>query len=39
MLNTDLIELFRERVTNINRGLEVAFGVKINMYLIHSTHQ
>lgn len=30
-LNTDLIELFRERVTNINRGLEVAFGVKINM--------
>ena len=31
MLNTDLIELFRERVTNINRGLEVAFGVKINM--------
>ena len=31
MLNTDLIELFRERVTNINRGLEVAFGVKIDM--------
>lgn len=31
MLNTDLIELFRERVYSINKGLEVAFGVKINM--------
>ena len=31
MLNTDLIELFRERVYSINKGLEIAFGVKINM--------
>lgn len=30
-LNTDLIEFFRERVTSINKGLELAFGVKINM--------
>ncbi|WP_300330542.1 M20 family metallopeptidase [Fusobacterium sp.] len=29
--NRDLIEFFRERITNINKGLELAFGVKINM--------
>ena len=29
--NTDLIEFFRERVEAINKGFEVAFGIKINM--------
>ena len=29
--NTDLIEFFRERVESINKGFEVAFGIKINM--------
>lgn len=29
--NTDLIEFFRERVESINKGFEMAFGVKINM--------
>lgn len=29
--NTNLIEFFRERVEAINKGFEVAFGIKINM--------